>query len=66
MAKPIGPTPEVEGEDAIEFIEWMENLLLKKIKNFGKKFILKEECRSNLLNPGINKMFFQGPMNYLI
>ena len=34
MAKPIRPTPELEGEDAIEFLEWMEEPPTEKDKEF--------------------------------
>ena len=37
MAKPIRPTPELEGEDAIEFLEWMEEPPTEKDKEFWKE-----------------------------
>lgn len=37
MAKPIGPTPELEGEDAIEFLKRMYEPPSEKDKEFAKK-----------------------------
>ncbi|WP_296788781.1 hypothetical protein [uncultured Methanobrevibacter sp.] len=37
MAKPIGPTPELEGKDAIEFLKRMYEPPSEKDKEFAKK-----------------------------
>lgn len=66
MAKPIGPTPELEGEDAIEFLKRMYEPPTEEDKNFGKKFFLKGEFLSNFSSLDKDKMFFRGMFYYFI
>ena len=60
MARPIGITPTLEGEEAIEFLKKWKKVQLKKIKNIvkdWKKQLRKEEflLEFNIFNILIQK-----------
>ena len=49
MAKPIGKTPVIEGEDAIAILKEMQEPPTKKDKEFAKKLEIKEQFYFNTL-----------------